>query len=135
MTGQNEDIDTIKQLIAAWHAGWLASDTEALLDLYMEDAVLLPQNRPVVVGKDAIRALYESFFAQFTVKGDGRLIEAEVAGDWGYFWITYRLQATPKAGGEAIEDQGKSIFILKRQHDGAWKITRLMDNSDRAPDR
>lgn len=36
----------------------------------------------------------------------------------------------PKAGGEPIEDKGKSAFIVRRQYDGTWKIARLIANGD-----
>jgi len=50
----------------------------------------------------------------------------------GYFWSTYKISVTPKAGGEPFVDEGKSLFIVKREH-GAWKIARLIDNSDHPP--
>jgi ketosteroid isomerase-like protein len=53
-----------------------------------------------------------------------------VSGDLGYLWISYTLTATPKADGKLIEDEGKSVFIVRRQYDGLWKIVRLIDNSD-----
>lgn len=43
------------------------------------------------------------------------------------------VTATPKVGGEPIEDEGKSVFIVRRQTDGSWKIARLIANSDRSP--
>lgn len=132
MDSQKKDIDAIKQLAGDWSAGWVAGDAAALLSLYVEDPVLMPQNQPAVYGKAAIRSLYQRVFEEFTVTAEGRLMEAEVAGDWGYFWSAYRLTATPKAGGETIEDEGKSIFIVRRQNDNSWKIARLIDNSDRA---
>jgi ketosteroid isomerase-like protein len=65
------------------------------------------------------------------IKSEGTLMEVEASGDWGYFWSTYKLTATPKAGGATIESEGKSLFIVKRAPGGAWKIARLMDNSSR----
>jgi ketosteroid isomerase-like protein len=44
MSSKSEDIDALKQLLADWHAGWLASDTDALLGLFADDPVLMPQN-------------------------------------------------------------------------------------------
>lgn len=131
MGRQEKDIDAIKRLFEDWNAGWVAGDTAALLSLYADDPALMPQNQPAMVGKAAIRLLYQSVFDEFNVKGEGRLMEIEISGDWGYFWSAYRLTATPKAGGEPIEDEGKSIFIVRRQNDNSWKIARLMDNSDR----
>ncbi len=62
MKGESEDIAAIKKLAADWSAGWDNSDTEALLSLYADDPVLMPQGQPAVRGKDAIRSLYEPLF-------------------------------------------------------------------------
>lgn len=130
MTGQSKDIDAIKQLAEDWRSGWLAGDTDALLSLYADDPVLMPWGQPTVFGKDAIRPLYQSVFKEYSIESQTRLMDVEASGDLGYFWSTYTLTATPKAGGEAFEEEGKSLFIVKREH-GAWKIARLMDDSDR----
>jgi len=133
MASENEDLAAITQLAAEWQAGWLAGDAAALLALYAENPVLLPQGQPPLIGREAIRSAYASVFDQFRVVGGGELRELEVAGDLGYFWSTYRLTATPKAGGETLEDEGQSVFIVRRQRDGAWKIERLIATSDRPP--
>ncbi len=131
MNSRNEDVQSIKQLAADWRSGWLAGDVDALLSLYADDPVLMPQGQPAVSGKGAIRPLYEAVLKEVTIKSEGTLMEVEASGDWGYFWSTYTLTATPKAGGEVIESEGKSLFIVRRQPDGAWKISRLIDNSSR----
>ena len=128
-----EDVTAIKRLTEDWHNGWLAGDAEALGDLYTDDPVLMPQNQPAVIGKEAIHSLYQSVFDEYTVDGGGELLEVEVAGDWAFYRSTYTLTATPKAGGEPLEDTGKALFIVRRQPDGAWKIARLMANSDQPP--
>lgn len=131
MTRQSEDIAAIEKLAKDWSAGWDRSDTDALLSLFTGDPVLMPQGQPAVTGQDAIRALYQSLFRDYTVKGEGKVVEVAVSGDLGYSWNSYTLTATPKAGGEQVTAKGKSIFILKRQSDNSWKIARLIDNSDR----
>jgi uncharacterized protein (TIGR02246 family) len=129
MTRQ-EDIAAIEKLAKDWGAGWDRGDTDALLSLYTSDPVLMPQGQPAVTGKNAVRTLYQSLFKDYTVKGEGKVVEIEVSGDLGYFWNSYTLTATPKAGGEQIKAEGKSIFIVRRQNDNSWKIARLIDNSD-----
>jgi uncharacterized protein (TIGR02246 family) len=130
MTRKSEDLAAIRKLAEEWSSGWGRGDTEALLSLYASNPVLMPQGQPVVTGKDAIRSLYQSFFKDFTVKGEGKVVEVEVAGDLGYFWNSYTVTATSKAGGEGIRAEGKSVFIVRRQKDNSWKIARLIDNSD-----
>ncbi len=131
MHSRNEDIQAIKQLAADWRSGWLAGDVDALLSLYADEPVLMPQGQLAVSGKDAIRPLYQAVLKEVAIKSESTLMEVEASGDWGYFWSTYKLTATPKGGGERIEGEGKSLFIVKRQPGGAWKITRLIDNSSR----
>jgi len=126
----NEDADAIRQLATQWRAGWLAGDTDLLISLYTDDPVLMPQDQPAVQGKDAIRALYEQVFRVYRIESDSTLMEVETSGDWGYFWSSYQLRATPKAGGHAVTSAGKSVFIVRRAPGGPWKIARLIDNSD-----
>jgi ketosteroid isomerase-like protein len=58
------------------------------------------------------------------------LNEVDASGDLGFFWSRYRLTATPKGGGAPTTATGKSVFIVKRQSNGTWKIARLIDNGD-----
>jgi ketosteroid isomerase-like protein len=60
-------------------------------------------------------------------------MEVEVDGDLGYIWSRYTNTETPKAGGETIEDHGHAVIIVRRQHDGSWKIARLIATRDQAP--
>jgi ketosteroid isomerase-like protein len=64
------------------------------------------------------------------VTGSGEVVEVEVAGPWAFFRSYYRLTATPKSGGAPASDRGKWLCIVRRQPDGAWKIGRLIANSD-----
>lgn len=128
--GESADVSAIKELATQWRTGWLAGDADALVALYADRPVLMPQGRPPIHGKGAIRALYRDVLAQLRIESRGTLRDVEASGDWGYFWSTYSLRATPKSGGEPIRSKGKSVFIVRRQRDGAWKIARLIDNAD-----
>ncbi len=130
VSGQRADIRAIKQLAADWRSGWLAGDADALLALYADRPVLMAHGQPAIVGKAAIRPLYRALLKEVTIQSKGKLMEVQAAGDWGFFWSTYSLTATPKAGGKPIRSRGKSLFIVKRDRRGAWKIARLIDNSD-----
>lgn len=133
MSGQKDDVQAIRQLAEDWRAGWLTGDADLLVSLYADDPVILPQDQPAVFGKETIRTLYRSLLKEYDFKSESKLVEVGASGDLGYAWSTYTLTATPKGGGESIKSTGKSVFILRRGPDGAWKIARLMDNSDGAP--
>ena len=130
MTRKREDETAIKKLANDWGTGWDNHDAEALISLFTDDPIVMPHSQPVVIGKDAIRSLYQSVFAEYKVEGMVEVVEIEISGDLGYFWCNYTLTATPRAGGAPINEKGKSIFIVRRQDDNSWKIARLIDNSD-----
>ena len=136
MSKQPEDIAAIRQLAKDWHAGWLSGDYEALLGLLSDEPVLIMSSQDPIIGKEAIRTLYEYVLenytfasdAEFTRTSDVEQMEVEVDGDLGYIWSRYTNTETPKAGGETIEDHGQSVSIARRQHDGSWKFARLIIN-------
>lgn len=133
MTKRDNDIRAIRQLAADWLSGWLAGDADALLALYGDEPVLMPQDQPAIFGTEAIRSIYQSVLKEYDFQSESTVMEIEASGAWGYIWSTYKLTATPKAGGEPIKSAGKSVFIVKRDSRGAWKIARLIDNSDGPP--
>ena len=130
MNSHNEDLAAINKIALDWDAGWESGDVDALLRLYADNPTLLSQGQPAIIGKDAIRSLYQSVFKDFLIKGKGEVVKVELSGDLGYLWSSYSLTATPKASGNPISSKGKSLFIVKRQKDNSWKIALLMDNSD-----
>jgi hypothetical protein len=54
-----EDIAAIKQLAEDWGAGWLSGDPETLLALLSDEPVLIMSHEPAIIGKEAIRTLYQ----------------------------------------------------------------------------
>lgn len=132
MNGHSADVDAIKQLEADWRAGWLAGDAEALLALLADDCVLMPWGQPAVFGRDAIRRMYQEVFRDYAIESASTIMDVELSGNLGYFWCEYTLAAAPKAGGAPQQEEGKSLFVVRRER-GAWKIARLMDNSDEPP--
>ena len=59
--------------------------------------------------------------------------EIVVAADWAFTRGTYSSTFTPRAGGEPVQENGKSLWILERQADGSWKYARAIWNSDNPP--
>jgi uncharacterized protein (TIGR02246 family) len=91
-------------------------DADALASLYADDAVLLPPDHEPVRGRAAIG----DFWRQGTDEGlEVTTLTVEVQGDLGYLVGRYHLPATD----EEPADSGKYVMCLKRQRDGAWKLT------------
>ena len=121
-------VDLELEVFAAEAAG----DVERWLSCYTGNAVLLPPGEHAVVGTQAIRAWAAPFFERYDLHESSDEREVEVAGEWGFIRAHWTWTLQPKDGGEAATDSGKSIWIVRRQPDGSWKIARAIWNSDPA---
>ena len=151
MTEQTEDIAAVNRLSEDYAAAWAKGDPELLLDCYADDAVVIMSHEDPIVGKEALRELYQHVFGaekteeegggtaamaeaiglnpeDYTFTTEGNAGKTEVSGDLGYLWSSYASVATPKPGvdGEPIRDSGVTLLIVKRQKDGAWKVALMM---------
>lgn len=97
-------------------------DADALKALYADDAMLLPPDHRPIEGRQAI----VDFWQQGT---DHELaiitLRVDVNGDIGYLVGRYTLPATA----HEPADSGKYLLCLRRQRDGAWKVTADIWNS------
>ncbi len=127
------DVDAINSLRDEFIALDNASDAAGLASLFTNDAVLMPPNQAAVTGNQAIESWFQTTFDQFTTEFTVASEELEVVGDWAFDWGAYMTALTPKAGGEATEDRGKYIVILRKQVDGSWRIVKNIWNSNNPP--
>ena len=103
---------TVDRYVAASNGG----DAEALTELYAEDAVLLPPDHEPIHGREAIG----EFWQQGTDTGlEVTTLRLEVQGNVAYLVGRYRLPPTE----QEKADSGQYVLCLKRQTDGAWKLT------------
>ncbi len=122
-----EGIDKSHQ---AWLDAMKANDAQALGRLVTEDAVLMPPNQPVVVGRAAVVDWFAGVVRQARTTGVGvPQREVIVAGDWAIERGSFTWKVAPTAGGAPIEDRGNFLAIYQRQTDGAWRVTRNIWNS------
>jgi len=125
-----EDVAAINALDEEYEAAENAGDAAALAALFAEDAIAMPPNAPAIVGSQAIQAWAQSFYDEAVSQLAMSTAEVEVAGDWAFARGTYTYTTTPKAGGEAIEDNGKYLTIYSREPGGIWRLYRDIYNSD-----
>jgi uncharacterized protein (TIGR02246 family) len=124
-------IDALRnQFLTAFNAG----DVPGILATYTDDAVVMAPNNEPMTGRQAIQAYYEGFFGQFTPHLELTPTESLVLGpDWALDRGGSKVTLTPKTGGEAMNDAGKYLVLLKKQADGSWKVARDIDNSNTPP--
>jgi ketosteroid isomerase-like protein len=80
-----------------------------------------------------VRGVARQFFETFNIEFEQTVDEVEVYGDWGFARWHYAARYIPKAPGDVIPENGKEIWIFKRQADNSWKCSFVIWNSNDPP--
>jgi uncharacterized protein (TIGR02246 family) len=127
------DISAINNNIAQYVSSMNAGDLNLWISLWADDAIQMAPDAPAVIGKEQIRAKYETIFPLFIFKMTITNEEVRIGGDLAVSHGNYTVSMTPKAGGETIMIDGKYLSVEERQADGSWKIIRSCFNNNAAP--
>ena len=132
MSGSHEiDASAISDLRRREIQAAEAGDVEELLSLRTDDFTAMPPGQNPVSGKEAVFAFLSGMFEQVSLEETVVSEEIVVSGDLAYDLGTFTGSATPKAGGDPMELDGKYVWIARRENDGSWKYAVQMwsDNS------
>jgi uncharacterized protein (TIGR02246 family) len=122
--------DAIRQLDADFMMAANAKDASALAKaFYAQDAVLMPPNHAIVVGRGQIQNFLQGLItAGFSgIKLETTAVES--AGDLAYGRGRYTLSMSP-SGGDAVQDEGKYIVVYRRRGKTGWRAIADIFNSD-----
>jgi ketosteroid isomerase-like protein len=106
-------VEAMKQIEQRWAT---AKDTVSMMDIFAEDAIFDNIGTQPVIGKDAIRAVYE-----MDEEGEKRTVEnqeAVVLGSWGYSSGTWTVEHL-----DGRIDKGTYLNVIKLV-DGEPKMFR-----------
>src|SRR6476646_7680844 len=88
----------------------LAGDVSLIVDMFEDDAVLLPPNDTTLFGKDEIRSWWEDYFSFFRVTS---VLQTEreitIAGDQAFERESFSATIIPKDSGARILDDIRSL--------------------------
>ena len=101
----------------------------SIADLDTEDVVIMYDNGPMLIGREAVRESNQIFAAQFTYEESRSIDEVVVSGDLGFVRWNGMGTITAKDGGEPTEFNRKGISIVQRQPDNSWMSARVIWNS------
>ena len=126
----NADESAIRSADAQWSKAASAKDLDRTVSFYAPDAVEMPPNVAALVGREAIRTIWNEEFKDpaFSPSWQVKVIEVSRSGDLGYVRGTYEAFYT--AAGARVRDHGKFLTIWKKQPDGAWRVAVDTYNSD-----
>jgi uncharacterized protein (TIGR02246 family) len=119
------DETAIRKVMAAYEAALNASDTQAVMPLYTEDGVFMPQNAQSVVGKAAVRQAYDAVFKAITLAVKFIIAEVVVmAPQWAFVRANSAGTQKINATGAVSAEGNQELFIFKKGDDGKWRIAR-----------
>ncbi len=102
----------------------MAGDLEAALALYEPEATFVPEPGKTVTGLDAIREIMTGFIATKPTLNIEVPFVAQ-SGDIAMLNSVFTMTGTD-ANGNAMEESGRGVEIVRRQADGTWKF--IIDN-------
>lgn len=124
--------DADRQEIRAFYAGWSDALLEEaygeMLELYTDDAVMMPPNHPALRGREEILGFMQGFPPVSRVDFD--VHEIEGYGDLAYVTGSYAMTLEPEGAPGPVEDRGTFIEIRRKEPDGRWLLSRDIFNSD-----
>ncbi len=126
-------VEAIQDLEAQYAFAIDLGDLEAILAIYSDDGVHMVPDQPAVIGKSAIRTLWEERFEQNDYQLTATVEGVKVAGDLAVSRITMSGKVTPKDGSEPNAIDLKGITLYQRQSDGSWKRVWSTYNSNTPP--
>jgi uncharacterized protein (TIGR02246 family) len=123
------DLAAVNALRTSFQTAYNGGSADALANLYTADAISQTNHQATVSGRDAIVANQRAMFEQMTMSIEIMPDETMTMGNFGFDRGRIRMSATPKAGGPTMTDEGRYIVLLEKGADGAWRVSRDIDNS------
>lgn len=117
----------LQELAKAWAEAAPRQDWDAILELCTDDVLFLPQDDPIVEGKEAQRAWHEDFPTVQEMTSE--LVKGEISGNTAIGQGVFSLVAEPEEG-SLVNMKGKWLSGYRRQPDGRWLISHLAWNLD-----
>jgi uncharacterized protein (TIGR02246 family) len=133
-TTGNQDVEPVRKASAQAYGRWVAAtkrkDAQAVIELYAEEAIVLPPGGEPIRGRQAILAFYKKYYS-----GGWQLLNEEfkstslvLRGDLAIETAEYTGEIEAGEKGRTFF-KGKNLVVWKQQKDGSWKLLRDMWSS------
>jgi uncharacterized protein (TIGR02246 family) len=124
-------VEAARQLNEDWDAAFNARDLDALVELYLDDAVRMQPDEPAWMGREEIREGFQQTWAQFSsVEVTNQDDEVVVSGEYVIMRGSGRATLVLEEGGESIESTAKFVSFRQIQPDGSQKVVWDIWNGD-----
>jgi ketosteroid isomerase-like protein len=124
--------DVLESSHLKFYEAWKAGDVETIQSLMAEKVVQMPPNEPTLSGWNAVKKWLDDYFTHFKMAEMKDLQrEVIVIENWAVESVTVQFKLLLTGGGSPIRDEGRSVFLWKRDRAGSWKIHRWIWNSSK----
>jgi uncharacterized protein (TIGR02246 family) len=129
----NTDEKAIAAVLARYQDALNQSSTDAVMKLYAQDGVFMPQNSPSSVGAQAVRKAYDAVFdaIKLSVKFDIAEIR-QLAPEWAFARTNSAGRVKVNATGESAAENNQELFVFQKVA-GDWKIARYCFSATNPP--
>jgi ketosteroid isomerase-like protein len=124
-TFAKEKTMTISNLLSQYEQALNNSDTAAVMKLYGESPIFMPQHAPAQVGRASVEAAYNNVFNNIRLNVKFTTHEVEELGDTAWVRTTSAGKTTIVANGAVIDEGNNELFIFRKEK-GDWKIHRYL---------
>ena len=131
------DLEADRKAILATDKPWMdaiaAKDVEKAISFWAEDAVVMPQGQPAVLGKIALRAWATEMMKipGFNIRWVTTQVKVASGGDMAYALAKTTTSLTGPDG-KPMSIPGKAVTVWRKEADGSWKC--VVDTwNDEAP--
>ncbi|MGZ5234617.1 MAG: YybH family protein [Burkholderiales bacterium] len=125
----DQDVQAIQRLGQEYFEAASAADTARCIATMASDVIIMPPDRPSILGLEQLRRLSYDYHSTYEVKYSLVYDEVEVAGDIAVARATATGTRKSRLDGTTEDVQWRNLWVLRRQSDGSWKFWRIMFNS------
>ncbi len=126
-TQVSKDQNAIEGLSAQWVTSVNGKNVALLMELVTDDVVFLIPNAPAVKGKAAAEQMFKALFAQYDLEISETITETQVTGGSAVSLTEVTRKLTPVKGGTAIDAAGSGMMVVRKDTEGSWKISRVVN--------
>ena len=109
-----------------------ARDLAKVMDLFTDDAVVMPPGQDLIAGRKPIEAAVKELMAKNAVQVAIVSIGSTGSETLGLDAGLYELTVKPSEG-VAKKDRGKYLAVVRQDAEGRWRLTHLSWNSSEGP--
>ncbi|MDC1085059.1 DUF4440 domain-containing protein [Pseudomonadales bacterium] len=134
VSNPSEDYDKVSKLILEALRVIRSDDFSSYFNLFTDDAVWMMPSNFKDVGKDEAKTFYR-FTKKFRFDQETAIEELQVVDDMAYVRVSFDGYLRAKNDGSAppLRSVSRHVWILRKQLDGEWKITRDIWNNPKQP--